>query len=565
MTGFSAFLNKIRASSKSQTETVNEEQEVDPHDLSPFRNNKRPAIKTKASSSYSQRSQTGKTQPQSPTIPKSATAAHSPVIVSAPGGPQKAAAGAIAAATAAMHLSDTDRISLDSSDSTYSSSQVNVGHQSNGGTLTIQQQTPLTRGNSTPGIAARRVPYQLDSKSVLGLPMLSSLPQYQQQQAQQQVQASGTTGIPGTPGTPGSPGTPGTPGTPGGSRPAYQTRLRSTSDEWAERGAAVHVHREADANGNVQVKTLKKGVKDFTFGKVLGEGSFSTVVAATDRQTLKGYAIKILDKRHIIKEKKVKYVNIEKNTLNRLGDHPGIVRLFYTFQDERSLYFVLDLASNGELFTVLKRLGTLSIECTQYYCAQLIDAIEYMHNRGVIHRDLKPENILLDDNMRIKVTDFGTAKLLDLSVPFQPTVDGSDTSLPTQAEDDARANSFVGTAEYVSPELLTDKAAGKSSDLWALGCILFQLLSGRPPFKASNEYQTFQKIIKLDYQFPVVGFTPAAKDLVCRLLITDPTKRLTIEQIKSHPFFKDVEFGPELWTIKAPRLCPNSLVGAIMR
>src|SRR5699024_3247011 len=107
-----------------------------------------------------------------------------------------------------------------------------------------------------------------------------------------------------------------------------------------------------------------------------------------------------------------KYVNIEKDTLNRLTDHPGIVRLYYTFQDERSLYFVLDLCKGGELLSVLKRMSSFDEECTRFYGAQILDTIDYMHRRGVIHRDLKPENVLLDSQMYVKITDFGTAKIL---------------------------------------------------------------------------------------------------------------------------------------------------------
>ncbi|KAF7510101.1 hypothetical protein GJ744_007000 [Endocarpon pusillum] len=353
----------------------------------------------------------------------------------------------------------------------------------------------------------------------------------------------------GTP-TPRVGGSPGNGNTPLSTSPyAMEGGLLASSEEWKDRGAAVGIQQDYDANGKPVSRYIKKGVKDFNFGQTLGEGSYSTVLAATDRQTLKEYAIKVLDKRHIIKEKKVKYVNIEKDTLNRLTDHPGVVRLYYTFQDERSLYFVLDLASGGELLGFLKRMTTFDEECTRFYGAQILDTVEYMHRRGVIHRDLKPENVLLDDNMHVKITDFGTAKILD----SPKTGSGSSAFQPDAAPDNTRASSFVGTAEYVSPELLADKNACKASDLWAFGCIIYQLLAGRPPFKAGNEYQTFQKIVALDYEFPR-GFPEVARDLVERLLVLDPQRRLSIEHIKNHQFFDGITWGRALWQQKAPRL-----------
>ena len=324
----------------------------------------------------------------------------------------------------------------------------------------------------------------------------------------------------------------------------------SSSEEWKEKGAAVSTRQEMDQNGRPITRVVKKGVKDFNFGRTLGEGSYSTVLAATDRQTLREYAIKVLDKRHIIKEKKVKYVNIEKDTLNRLTEHPGVVRLYYTFQDERSLYFVLDLASGGELLGFLKKMGTFDVECTRFYGAQILDAIDYMHSKGIIHRDLKPENVLLDDQMHVKITDFGTAKILDLR---KANGVGSTFGDPMEGAEMDRAQSFVGTAEYVSPELLTDKNACKASDLWAFGCIIYQLIAGRPPFKAANEYMTFQKIVGLEYSFPD-GFPPLARDLVERLLVLDPLTRLPMEHIKAHPFFDGITWGKGLWKQKAPRL-----------
>ncbi|KAK6825063.1 AGC/PDK1 protein kinase [Apiospora arundinis] len=315
--------------------------------------------------------------------------------------------------------------------------------------------------------------------------------------------------------------------------------MSNSSEDWKDRGAAVTTRREIDANGKTIVKTVKKGVRDFSFGRVLGEGSYSTVYLATDRQTLKEYAIKVLEKRHIIKEKKIKYVNIEKDTLNRLTEHPGIRRAFRRSQED----------------------GTFDVECARFFGAQILDSIEYMHSRGVIHRDLKPENVLLDDSMHVKITDFGTARLL--TDPRAPQTAASaaaaaradDRPGRDKQQDDTKAESFVGTAEYVSPELLRNKNACKASDLWAFGCIIYQLLAGRPPFKGGSEHLTFQKIVELDYGFPP-GFPPAAQDLIERLLVLEPERRLTIEHIKNHEFFDGQTFGKQLWRMKAPRLRP---------
>ncbi|KAJ1732477.1 serine/threonine protein kinase [Coemansia sp. Benny D160-2] len=275
-------------------------------------------------------------------------------------------------------------------------------------------------------------------------------------------------------------------------------------------------------------------VSDFEFGETLGEGSYSTVVEATERATGRVYAAKILDKRHIIKEKKIKYVNIERDMLQALH-HPFIVRLHYAFQDPHSLYFILDLAPNGELLAWIRRLNGLSLECARFYLAEIITAIEYMHGERTLHRDIKPENILLGSDMHILVTDFGTAKM------FPAHGSGSDN-------ESMRAYSFVGTAEYVSPELLTDKAADRNSDLWAIGCIAYQLLTGRPPFKGVNEYQTFQKVLKLDYTLPP-AMAPQARDLVERILVLEPEKRLGATQrggfreLKAHAFFQGFEWN----------------------
>lgn len=297
-------------------------------------------------------------------------------------------------------------------------------------------------------------------------------------------------------------------------------------------------------------KLVKKTPNDFIFGKVIGEGSFSTVYLAKEISTGQEFAIKVLEKKHIMRERKSQYVMREKEVLMKTN-HPYFIRLYFTFQDADRLYFVLNYARRGELLDYLHKLSCFDEDCSRFYGAEIVKALEYLHGLGIIHRDLKPENILLNDEMHIQITDFGSAKIVEP----EPDMSGGEGNPTPQ-----RKNSFVGTAQYVSPEVLTSKSATKSSDLWALGCILFQFLSGEPPFRGGHEYQIFQKITKLEYEIPE-GFPDVARDLIEKLLVLDPDKRLGcevmggFEPLKTHPFFKGINFET-LETMTPPRLVP---------
>ncbi|XP_014290824.1 3-phosphoinositide-dependent protein kinase 1 isoform X2 [Halyomorpha halys] len=284
----------------------------------------------------------------------------------------------------------------------------------------------------------------------------------------------------------------------------------------------------------------KRSTKDFIFGKVIGEGSFSTVYLTKDIHSAKEYAIKVCDKRHIIREKKTEYIKRERDILNMISSAgvPFFVKLYCTFQDNDSLYFVLSYAKNGELLPYINKVGAFDIECTRFYAGEILQALEHLQRLNIIHRDLKPENILLDEKMHILITDFGSGKI----------VKTDDEAEDCEDETRRRRNSFVGTAQYVSPELLTDKVAHYASDLWALGCIIYQMISGLPPFRARHEYAIFQKILKLEYEFPE-EFDPQAQDLVQKLLVLNCNERLGANDkdgytsIKSHPMFAGLDFA----------------------
>ncbi|EFA78062.1 putative protein serine/threonine kinase [Heterostelium album PN500] len=304
-------------------------------------------------------------------------------------------------------------------------------------------------------------------------------------------------------------------------------------------------------NSSPSIAPKKKTIDDFTIGKVLGEGSYGAVVLGTDKETSIQYAIKILEKKHILKENKAKYVQIEKEILCR-ANHPNICKLYFTFRSENCLYYVLELCSQGDLLHHIKPVGSFNDQCTKFYTAEIISALEHLHGIGIVHRDLKPENILLADDMHIKVTDFGTGKIIGNATKNNNTNTNTTnettapaTSTPSSPEL-TRSNSFVGTAEYVSPELINNKETSTESDLWALGCIIYQLSTGRLPFRGKTEFLTFQKISNRELVYPL-NMNPVIKDLIEKLLVVNPTDRLGsrttgFEKLKQHPFFEGIDW-----------------------
>ncbi|KAH9501705.1 Sterile alpha and TIR motif-containing protein 1 [Dermatophagoides farinae] len=290
--------------------------------------------------------------------------------------------------------------------------------------------------------------------------------------------------------------------------------------------------------------TAKRCAEDFVFHRIIGEGSFSVVYLARDVHTKCLCAVKVCEKSHIHREKMHKAILREKQIMKYLTEKQSkfIIKLLSTFQDDTRLFFVLNYCVNGELLSFINQREIFDHKATLFYAAEILLALEHLHRYDIVHRDLKPENILLNEKMHIQITDFGSAFFLN-----DPTGEKNDPfDAKYSQQHRSRKNSFVGTAQYVSPEMLTNKNITGMCDLWAWACMLYQMITSSPPFSGSNEYSIFQKIQNLDYKFPE-NFPDDAKELIESILKIDPTQRLGADDdiksndgyisIRNHRFF----------------------------
>ncbi|XP_039124202.1 3-phosphoinositide-dependent protein kinase 2-like isoform X2 [Dioscorea cayenensis subsp. rotundata] len=275
-------------------------------------------------------------------------------------------------------------------------------------------------------------------------------------------------------------------------------------------------------------------IRDFELGKVLGVGSHSKVVRAKKKGSEHVYALKIMDKDFIIKENKVTCVKLERIVLDQL-DHPGIVGLYFTFQDARCLYMALESCEGGELFDLISKRGRLSEIEARFYTAEVVEALEYLHGLGLIHCDIRPENLLLTADGHIKIADFGCVR---------PDKDSRITVPLNLLSENTQA--FTGRTAYAPPEIQNSSPASPGNDLWALGCTLYHMLAGASPFKDAFELLVFQRIISRGINIPEY-FSDEASDLIDKLLDIDPSRRLGAGPdgylaLKLHPFFKGIDW-----------------------
>lgn len=208
------------------------------------------------------------------------------------------------------------------------------------------------------------------------------------------------------------------------------------------------------------------------------------------------------------------------------ASHPFIVSLEYAFQTNKKLYIALEYVCGGDLFQHLSMCEVFLEPRAKFYAAQILLVLEFLHSRNIIYRDLKPENVLIDKDGNIKITDFGLAKELN--------IDGPECQL--------RTKTFCGTIEYLAPELIIGMPYGKSVDWWALGILIYEMLTGWPPWSDENRDTLLKKILLEPLHTDHENLSPEAKDLLEGMLRKKHEERINPADIKKHPFFASIDF-----------------------
>ena len=244
-------------------------------------------------------------------------------------------------------------------------------------------------------------------------------------------------------------------------------------------------------------------ISDFDVGVTLGTGSFGRVRFATHIQTNEHYAVKMLRKVDLIKFRQVEHVKSEKSILRSLSEdqHPFIVNMAASFQDTCYIYMVMECVIGGEFFSHLKNARRFNSRTASFFAAQVVLIFEHLHSKDIIYRDLKPENLLLDKNGFLKITDFGFAKIVSF-----------------------KTYTLCGTPEYIAPEVLLNMGHGKGVDWWTLGILIYEMLSGDPPFVNEDPVGIYKKILACKVKFSR-NYDDYAKSLTKKLLTADLTKR----------------------------------------
>ena len=261
-------------------------------------------------------------------------------------------------------------------------------------------------------------------------------------------------------------------------------------------------------------------ISDFEKEREIGKGGFGLVWKVIHKKTQKVYCIKVIQKQGIVEQKLVPQMNREIEIMYILNN-PHCLRLKNHFEDDNNFYLVMPLASKGQLYRVLKKFRKFDERTAAQILRETISALQYLHSfkPPIIHRDIKPENLLLNEGGRVLLADYGWSNF--------------------NMEGDVR-KTFCGTPEYIAPEMLLKKGHDTRVDIWSIGILMFELLSGYSPFVAKTNQELYQNIRRLKIQWPK-DMPPLAKNLISKILKLNPLDRPSFDEILNHQWFKNTK------------------------
>uniref|UniRef100_A0A8C1W004 non-specific serine/threonine protein kinase n=1 Tax=Cyprinus carpio TaxID=7962 RepID=A0A8C1W004_CYPCA len=329
---------------------------------------------------------------------------------------------------------------------------------------------------------------------------------------------------------------------------AFQKRMRRSQ----------HARKETEF---LRLKRTRLGLEDFESLKVIGRGAFGEVRLVQKKDTGHVYAMKILRKADMLQKEQVGHIRAERDILVQ-ADSLWVVKMFYSFQDKLNLYLLMEFLPGGDMMTLLMKKDTLTEEETQFYVAETVLAIDFIHQLGFIHRDIKPDNLLLDSKGHVKLSDFGLCTGLKKAhrTEFYRNLKHSQSNDLTfqhmnskrKAETWKRnrrqlAFSTVGTPDYIAPEVFMQTGYNKLCDWWSLGVIMYEMLIGYPPFCSETPQETYKKVMSWKETLvfpPEVPISERAKALILRFCCEADHRigAAGVDDIKRNGFFEGVDY-----------------------
>lgn len=253
-------------------------------------------------------------------------------------------------------------------------------------------------------------------------------------------------------------------------------------------------------------------LQDFEIGRPLGKGKFGNVYLAREAKSRYIVALKVLHKSQLVNNNVQHQLRREIEIQSHL-QHPNILRMYGFFHDEKKVYLILEYAPQGELYNKLKKAGRFSNDVAANYIYQVMDALEFCHQKNVIHRDIKPENILIGFYGELKIADFGWS-----------------VHAPS-----SRRKTMCGTIDYLPPEMVMHRQYNEKVDHWCAGVLAYEFLVGKPPFEDEDLQVTYRKIVEVKYTFPE-HVDPKAREFIKGFLVKNPDERMSFAAGKAHPW-----------------------------